>query len=367
MGRRDGRGPMTLAYLSVQPVGADEATGAHVFGIVTGLRALGWEVDLFLPPYRASEATVPQRVLTMLTNGLRIVARAHRYRLVYVRSSVFAWPFALAARARRMVVVHELNGPIEEVFVTWPATRRFPRVIAWLGRTQMRWSSGVIGVTPQLTAWSRAQGAPATATIPNGADVELFAPGRPRRPGLPPQYAIFFGELAPWQGIGTMLASVTCPEWPDGLALVIAGDGVERPSVEAAAARTPGVVYLGRLPRAELAAVVSNAVVGISAQNAAGGRDRSGVSPIKLFEMMAAGVPVVVSNVAGLDEIVAEVGCGVVVEAEDPAALARAVAGIAGRRDRDELGARGRAAVHASHSWMKRAISTDDFLRTLSR
>ncbi len=51
-------------------------------------------------------------------------------------------------------------------------------------------------------------------------------------------------------------------------------------------------------------------------------------TPNKLFEAMAAGVPVVASDLPGMAPIVAETGCGVVCDPTDPAAIADAIRSI---------------------------------------
>jgi glycosyltransferase involved in cell wall biosynthesis len=78
--------------------------------------------------------------------------------------------------------------------------------------------------------------------------------------------------------------------------------------------------------------------------------------PHKLFQYMALRRPVVVSDVAPLARIVRETDAGVVVPADDPAALARAVARL--RDDpgeRRRLGANGRAAVETRYNWARDA------------
>jgi glycosyltransferase involved in cell wall biosynthesis len=47
--------------------------------------------------------------------------------------------------------------------------------------------------------------------------------------------------------------------------------------------------------------------------------------PNKLFEAMAAGVPVVASDLPGMAPIVRETGCGLLVDPTDPVALAAAI------------------------------------------
>jgi glycosyltransferase involved in cell wall biosynthesis len=48
-------------------------------------------------------------------------------------------------------------------------------------------------------------------------------------------------------------------------------------------------------------------------------------TPQKLWEAIAAGTPVVASDLPGMAEIVRDIGCGALVDATDPAAIARGI------------------------------------------
>ena len=70
-------------------------------------------------------------------------------------------------------------------------------------------------------------------------------------------------------------------------------------------------------------------------------------TPNKLFEAMAAGVPVVASDLPGMAAIVRETGCGLLVDPTDPAAMAAADRARCSRRRPPSAGAIGRRACEA--------------------
>jgi len=88
------------------------------------------------------------------------------------------------------------------------------------------------------------------------------------------------------------------------------------------------------------------------------------MNPLKLFETLACGIPVIVSDLPGQADLVRAGRCGLVIPGNDPAALARAVAQLAAAPDEArEMGRRGAALVRAEHSWRARAIEIDKVLR----
>jgi glycosyltransferase involved in cell wall biosynthesis len=77
------------------------------------------------------------------------------------------------------------------------------------------------------------------------------------------------------------------------------------------------------------------------------------VTPQKLFESLAAGVPVVASDLPGMRAIVTETGCGVVCDPTSPEAIARAIRSLLEQSPDEREAARARclAAAHRRYNW----------------
>ncbi|MEX2359668.1 MAG: glycosyltransferase family 4 protein [Gammaproteobacteria bacterium] len=74
--------------------------------------------------------------------------------------------------------------------------------------------------------------------------------------------------------------------------------------------------------------------------------------PVKMFEYMAAALPVIASDFPLWRRIVTEADCGVLVDPLDPDAIAGAMAWILDNpREAEAMGKRGRAAAMAHYSW----------------
>lgn len=360
-----------VAYLCMQATLEGQASYAHVNEIIQGLRRRGVTVDLF-EPYRSGPDDRPgtlRKVWRFLAVQARLIVRLRRYDALYVRGHFAAALGIWAAKLLRVPQVHEVNGPYGDLEVMYPWTRPFSGLIKALSRTQHRIAEAIITVTPPMAAWcAKDCGNPNIHVVPNGANLDYFHP-EARSPQAPQgPYAIFFGAFSPWQGIGTMLEAVRHPDWPAGTRLLLAGDGMERAKVEAAAAADDRIVYLGVKPYRELPGFVAPAAVGLCVKDDGGSHAETGWSPLKLYEMMATGIPVVVTDLPGQTEVVRAAEAGLIIPPGDPAALAQAVARLV--RDPEgsrAMGRRGHDLVAREHSWDRRAGDTFEVLKGIDR
>ncbi len=356
-----------LAYLTLEAPREGQASYAHVFEIVAGLKRLGYTVTLHHPRYtdKASPGLL-QRVWEHALLQWALLRNWRLYDLVYVRAHNMAFPTGLAARLTGMPIVHEVNGPHLDIAITYPWTRPFGWLLRLLQRAQYRWASALVPVTEQLGRWLREEGCRCrTDVIPNGANMELFNPARNRSKEMPERYVIFFGGFARWQGIPVMIEAARHPDWPKGVVLVMAGVGQMEAEVRAAA-KCGTIRYLGKVPYAEIGGIVAGALAGLVPKTRDDDTEKTGLFPIKLFEILACGVPAIVSDYPGQADLVRTEDCGLVIPPNDPAALAQAVAAIAGDEDRrTEMGKRGHRLIASRHSWQRRAEQTAALIEDL--
>lgn len=356
-------------YLCLQPTREGQASRAHVYEIVAGLRRRGWDVQVIEPPHpRPGRLDGVRRVLAGVITQARYWARC-RLRpaeFVYIRTHFLSFPTALLARLAGSRVIQEVNGPLNDSYDAWPALRPLHRVLTWIVRTQLRWANAVITVTPGLVDYyaevtGRSDG---FHVVGNGADTSRFVP-RVTASGPSSRFVVFVGALASWQGVDTAVAAIGSPNWPAELDLVIAGDGKGRGIVEAASEANHRIRWLGTIPSERAATLVSESSVALVPMIDAP-RSAYGLSPLKLFEAMASGVPVVASDLPGLREIVLEHQCGLLFRAGDADDLARAVGEVVRDPARAaEMGANGRIAAVSHYSWDARAGQTERVLLSL--
>ena len=346
-----------IAYVSLQAVADGQDTWAAVMEVIKGWEADGWTVDRYFPEYPESGAPGGLgRLAEMQRVQRRLATQMRDYDAIYIRAHQMALPISRRAERAGVPVVQECNGPYEDLFIAYPQLKIGRRIFEAMQRWQYQHASAIVSVAEGLTAWlKREAGHDRVVTIGNGANVDVFTPDAPKRVGLPEHYAVFFGMFPPWQGIGTLLEAVRLAEWPAGLPIVFVGDGAMRPQVERAARELPErIIYLGRLPYEAVPGVATHAVVSFVPMVAP--ERETMFSPLKLYESMACGVPVVATDVVGISEVVSDAQCGILVAAGDARAIAVATAEIHDDPGpASEMGRRGREACVARYSWRARA------------
>jgi glycosyltransferase involved in cell wall biosynthesis len=177
--------------------------------------------------------------------------------------------------------------------------------------------------------------------VPNFlTEVELAAEPAtgPREPVL-----LYAGRLDATKGIRQLLEAFALVSAP--AVLRIAGAGELEDEVRAAAARDPRIEYLGRIERAALLAQLdrARAVVLPSVWEDNG--------PLAILEAQARGAALVVTDRGGPPEFVRDGESGLIVAAEDVAALAEAMQRLVGDPElAQRLGHVGRQDVRAQHN-----------------
>jgi glycosyltransferase involved in cell wall biosynthesis len=174
------------------------------------------------------------------------------------------------------------------------------------------------------------------------------------RLGLPATTPIvlYQGGLMTERGIEEGMAAIV--RVPDAQ-LVLMGYGNKRAEYAEMAARAP---YRGRVdlvdpvPPEELLAWTASADVMLMAIQPTTLNHRY-TTPQKLWEAIATGVPVVASDLPGMAEVVREVGCGVLCDPTDPAAIAAAIGELVALDDgaRAAMRERALAAARARYNW----------------
>ncbi|MDZ4178611.1 MAG: glycosyltransferase, partial [Coriobacteriia bacterium] len=158
---------------------------------------------------------------------------------------------------------------------------------------------------------------------------------------------VYVGGVAPHRGLDTVLAAMPAVLATDSRArLTIVGDGESLGTLRAqttALHLDAAVTFTGRLPKDEAMDHIRDANIALVPHHRSPHTDST--IPHKLFQYMALGRPVLVSDCAPLARIVRETGSGLVFRAGDAADLASRIGEIAAPEAAAVMAGAGRAAV----------------------
>jgi glycosyltransferase involved in cell wall biosynthesis len=209
-----------------------------------------------------------------------------------------------------------------------------------------------------------------------GADVDHFHPGAvgPLPFARDPNriLCVFAGAFRSWHGVVHLSAALARLHRAGDtrFGAVFIGDGPERASAERAARDVPGVTFTGFLPHATLPAALAAADIGVAPFDPIKHAPlRLGFywSPLKIFEYMAVGLPVVAPALPRLKRLVEDGHEGVLYSPKDPRGLDQALVALADAATRRRMGTAARARVVRDYSWRAHCAVLDKRLRAVRR
>ncbi len=280
------------------------------------------------------------------------LATAGPFDFVYERHALFAHGAMTFAAEHRLPSALEVNAPlIEEQARHRNLARRADAERS--ARRAFATAGLVVAVSDPVADYARSLGAADArlTVIPNGVDPARF-PARPRPRG--PFTVGFVGTLKPWHDVASLVEAVALLRAgvvPDAR-LIVVGDGPARVVLAervAALSIADAVTFTGAVPAAEVPGWLARMHAAVAPYRA---DEPFYFSPLKLYEYMAARLPVVASHVGHLPDVVEDGRTGLLVPGGETAALAHALARLATDPVlRDRLGAAARAEVEAKHTW----------------
>jgi glycosyltransferase involved in cell wall biosynthesis len=301
--------------------------------IIENLRASRWQWLQVIPFFLAESV------------HLRRLIRRHRPDVLHIHWIVPQGVAALIVGRGVPWVVTTLGGDVYAL--RDPISQRLKRAI--LGRAR-----AVTTMNEEMRARLVEAGASAATTYvqPLGADIE----GIRAQVGVSdpiPGRLLFVGRLVEKKGAATLIDAVRRLPLDLGWSLEVIGDGQLRGKLEEQASGWP-VQFSGSMSREGLARAYGRSSVVVVPSVPAASGDQDGL-PTVLLEAMGAGRAIVASEIAGIDEVLADGETGLLVPPNDAGALAHALEILLSDAPlRDKLGA---AAAERSEAFSIEACS----------
>ena len=273
--------------------------------------------------------------------------------LVYERYALWGRSATAWAAERGVPSVVEVNAPLVEeqslhrVLVDRAAAERVAHEVLSRAGT-------VVCVSECVAAWARAHSTnpERVHVVGNGVDTRRVRPAA-EPPDETPFTIGFVGSLKPWHGVEDLVSAVALlAAGDDGYRLLVVGDGPQREAIrsQVRALSLDGVVEMtGAVPPDEIPTLLHRMHVAVAPYPSI---PDFYFSPLKVYEYLAAGLPVVATRTGELTSTLGDGRHGVLVEPGSPAQLAAALTDLhADPALRAALGRSGRRAAVERHDW----------------
>jgi glycosyltransferase involved in cell wall biosynthesis len=386
---------MRILYSAIdQQVPGTKGGSTHVQAVAEGLAARGHEVHVAATmgsggfpgardgvSWHAVGTPFDRPQLRLMRRGaLRALAASLRPDVVIERYHNFGGEGLLAARAVGARTMLEVNAPV----VDYPGSPKRLLDRALIVEPLRRWREWQCRVADLIVT-------PTTAILPGfvpstrvietewGADTDRFRPDvTPATLTIPRDQrdqkiiVMFVGAFRTWHGVHHLLRAMRQlrERRQDAFHAVLIGDGPERARAEADVrdAQLDNVTLLGARPHDEIPAWLAAADIGVAPFDVHAHAPLALTfywSPLKVFEYMAAGLPVVAPDIPRLRAVVRPDQDGLLYDGARPDALADTLERLADPVRRAALGAAARARAVERFSWAAHCEQLDEALQRL--
>jgi glycosyltransferase involved in cell wall biosynthesis len=378
---------MRILYAALdQQVPGTLGGSVHVQAVAEGLAALGHEVHVAATPggawpagpvqWHAMSSPLGRHELRWLrTRALTRLAHRTGAEVVIERYYNFGGEGVMAARRLGLPAVLEVNAPI----IDYPGSMKARLDRALLFEPMRRWRDRLcrhtdLFVTPNveiLPAWvDRAK----VLEIEWGADVDHFHPGAagplPFERDPSRVLCVFAGAFRSWHGVAQLAAALARlhAQGEHRLGAVFIGDGPERAGAEHAVRDVPGITFTGAVAHDQLPQCLAAADIGVAPFDPARHKPLAlGFywSPLKIFEYMASGLPVVAPRLPRIASLISDGEEGLLYDPANPRTLDATLVRLTDRSLRERLGHAARTRVVARYTWQAHCAALDERLRAL--
>ena len=364
---------MRILYAAIdQRVPGTDGGSVHVGSVASGLAALGHEVHALAtagegaPPepahWHAESPVLGIRQLRLFSTGrVTKLARELRPDVVIERYYNFGGEGVLAARQVGALMVLEVNAPV----VDYPGARKRLVDRLLLVEPMRRWrewqcARADLIVTPTAAILPSWVSPDKIVELEWGADTRRFRPDATgpvpfhREPGE--TVVVFAGAFRAWHGARTLVEAVRelRRRGQNRVRAVFIGEGPTLDDVRRLAQGVTGIEFTGRISHEQMPSALAAADVGVAPFEVTAHPPLAlGFywSPLKLFEYMAAGLPVVAPRIDRLSDLARHEQEGLLYDPAGPDGLVTALERLTDPAYRARLGTAARRRAETTFGW----------------
>jgi glycosyltransferase involved in cell wall biosynthesis len=378
---------LRILYSAIdQPLPGPHGASVHVVSVAEGLAELGHELHVVVSPSDSSPTPHPrvtwygvrppfglrQLRLARAHEVIRL-ARALKPDVVMERYYNFGGEGVLAARAVGATTVLEVNTRIADF--PGSAKQKLDRVL--LVEPLRRWrdwqcARADLVITPSEKIIPPHVPSDRMLVTDCGADIDLFHPGATgdvpftKQPG--DTIVIFSGSFRAWHGAAHLVDAIRRlrARGRTDIKAVLIGSGPELSNVRTAAGQVQGVSVLDPVSHTKLPPIVAAADIGAAPYDISfhpALAHEFHWSPLKVYEYMSSGLPVVAPYIERLATIVRDGREALLYDAADPDGLANAIERLTDPELRRRLGAAARVRTEEQFNWRSHCRTLDEAIR----
>lgn len=274
-------------------------------------------------------------------------------------------PFALLLKLKNKTVVYDVHEDVPSQILSkgwiWsPFRRSTSKIVKLFEKWAAKYFDAVVTATPVIAS-KFDQNSTKVAVIQNYPRVELSLNTSHGDYNKRPYNAAYIGSISVIRGIKEMVEAIGLVSESFEPRLLLGGR-FEPHSIISEMENVNGwsrVDFLGWLNREQVSSVLEKVRMGLVIFHPAPNHIQA--QPNKLFEYMAAGIPVVASKFPLWQEVVEGNGCGLTVDPYDIEAIAKSIQYLFEHPEEAfAMGQRGRDAVIGKYNW---AVEEDKLLK----
>jgi len=396
---------MRVLYITLENLSLHKGSVVHVKEVIDGLKKRGHQIGLIgsartklenadnfynihpnkLPLFKYFAIREKSYFISSVLLFLTLIKVLRYYDLIYARD----FHTVIIALIPRLLfnkkLVFEINGLASE-------EQRLKRhsLLNWIFATGIqkaekiaaKYSDRIVSVTPQiaayLTRYFHCQ-PNKVEVIGNGVNTKKFHPiydetllgSRRNKLGITKEDIVvaFVGNLALWQGVNILIeCAFRLLVNNKNLKFLIVGEGFLRDFLEERVSDSKyekKFIFTGMIQYEDIPVLIN--IADICVAPFISRRNRiTGVSPIKVFEYMACGKPVISSRIEGL-EFIEDEEAGRLIEPEDVIGLEKALYDlIKDLQKRMRMGKKGLQIARERFSWESMVIKIEEVLKGLA-
>jgi len=369
---------MKILYITLEDLSLHKGSVTHIKEIVAGLQKRGHQVGLIGRPWKSI-------VLSSLFLLISLFGKLPQYDVIYARDYHTVILALLPRLFFRKKLVYEINGIAHEEQKLKShsiVNHILVSIIQKAEKMATRCSDRIVSVTPQIATYLIQDfhcQADKVKVIGNGVNTKKFQPlyaetllwSWRKKLGITKEDVViaFIGNLALWQGVNILIESAfQLLSNRENLKFLIVGDGLLRGSLEKRVSDSiyeKKFIFTGMIEYEEIPILINLADICVAPFISKRNRT-TGVSPLKVFEYMACGKPIVCSRIEGL-EFIEQEGVGRLISPEDVVSLQEELIDlIKNLQKRIMMGNKGLQIAHENFDWELKSALIEKVLKELA-